>query len=84
MSDHLDKLRKYIEFFNEHREEFLKEHHQQFVVIFDSQVIGFFDSEQAAYAAGKSEYGNSTFLLRQCLTLDEEKSKRPVFHSRVA
>jgi len=73
-----------IAFFEANRDQFVNDHHWQFVVVLDNRVVGFFDSDGDAYSAGKSAAGDNAFLLRQCLTADEEKSNAPVFRSRVA
>ena len=73
-----------IKHFNENRFEFVDEHYKMFVVICDKEVIGFYDDVGSAYADAKNACGQKSFLVRQCLTVDEEKANAPVFRSRVA
>ena len=79
-----DQLDVCIAFFEANRDQFVNDHHRQFVVVLDNRVVGFYDSDGDAYAAGKAAAGDNAFLLRQCLTAEEEKANAPVFRSRVA
>ena len=72
-----------IEYFNENRTEFVTNHHRMFVAICNRQVLGFYEDVQSAYMAAKARCDQNPFLVRQCLTVDEETASAPVFHSRV-
>lgn len=84
MNDTKHNLSICINHFEANREIFVESHHKMFVVICNSEVVGLFDDVGTAYKEAKAVCGEKTFLVRQCLTLDEEKANSPVFHSRVA
>ena len=71
-----------IAYFEEHRDEFVSKHHHEFVVIYNETPLGFYTSRMDAYTAAKKACPPGEFLLRQCLTPEEEPSR--VFYSRVA
>ena len=73
-----------IEHFNKNRQEFVDKHHKMFVAICGRKVIGFYKDVESAYMAAKNTCNQKPFLVRQCLTTDEEQARAPVFHSRVA
>lgn len=77
-------LEKSIKAFKEKQHEFVETNHGKFVLIYNGEVIGFYENVGSAYMEGKSMYEQEPFLVRQCLTVDEEKNNEPVFHSRVA
>ncbi len=77
------ELSKQIEYFKEHQEEFASQHYRKFVLIYDRSEVGFYDTGGEAYEeAIESQFESGTFLIRQCLRLDEETAA--IFHSRVS
>ncbi len=77
-------LEKSIKTFRERQQEFADNHYEMYVVIYEGEVMGFYEDIGSAYMAGKEKYDQEPFLVKQCLTVDEEKNNEPVFHSRVA
>ncbi len=73
-----------IKYFDENRQVFVDKHHKMFVAICDDRVIDFYNDVESAYMAAKNACNQKPFLVRQCLTVDEEKAGAPVFRSRVA
>jgi hypothetical protein len=60
-------LQTEIAFYDSQKAELLKSHLGKFVVISGEKIIGIFDTSEAAYAAGVSEVGTASLLLRQIL-----------------
>ena len=77
-----EQLQRAISHFRQHQEEFAAEHHGEFVVIYENKVEGFFGDAVEAYTKAKERYPSGGFLLRECLTSDEEVPA--IFRSRVA
>ncbi len=63
------------------RDELVQKHHGQFVVISGDQVLGFYKEIMEGYYAGKKRFGLGNFLLKRCISKEEEVELR--FHSRV-
>ena len=74
-------LEKSIDYYEKNRAKFVKEHHHEFIVIFGENVEGFYPDVQTAFLEAKKKYPDGGFLLRECITLEEEPEI--VFHSRV-
>lgn len=72
-----------LETYRARQAEYAREHHSEYILISkDDGVVGFYESPLAAYNVAKEMgYQPETFLIRECLTTDEEKPD--VFHSRV-
>ena len=68
--------------FLKRQEEFASSHYGKYVVIHGDRVVGFFDDQFEAYNTAKAEFPEGSFLLRQCLRQDEERTV--VMRSRVA
>lgn len=75
-------LEQSLAVFREHQEEFASAHHGEYVVIHGERVVGFYDDQLEAYQMAKAEFPAGSFLLRQCLRPDEERTV--VMRSRVA
>lgn len=58
-------------FYAEHMSEWTPEHSNQFVVIKDVNVLGFYSTIDDALAAGASQFGLESFLVRQ-VGVDEQ------------
>ena len=77
--DHLDKQ---IEFYKKRQDELALNHHGKIVLICNESVVDLYKSEGEAHAdALKRDYVPGTFLIRECLKLEEEPIAQ--FHSRV-
>jgi hypothetical protein len=69
-----------IAYFEINRMTLAKENHGKFVLIHDESIAGFYKSELDAYTVAKQNYEAGSFLIRKCLTPEEETPQ--VFHSR--
>ena len=74
----LDQL---LEDYRAHQAEYARDHHGEYILASNEDgVVGFFDSPLAAYTVAKEKgYQPETFLIRECIDVDEEKPV--VFHS---
>ncbi len=78
----MSTLERPLAYFKEHQSQFAKEHHGKFVLIHEEFVDGFFEVELEAYTVAKKKYAAGSFLIRPCLSSEEETTQ--MFHSRVA
>ena len=80
MSNLLDKQLKY---FRKNQIKLADEHHGEFVLISQDLEFSFHNTEIDAYVLAESKnYKEGTFLIRQCVHVDDEIEL--TFHSRVA
>ena len=75
-------LKKSIEYFEAHRGELVQSNHEDYVAIADGKIIGFFPDVESAYFEAIKTAKPGDFLLRKCLTKEEEPKK--VLRSRAA
>ena len=69
--------------FKEQQAMLASEHHEEFVLIHNESIVGFYPAGGDAYREATTKgLQSGSFLIRQCLRLEEEIPA--VFHSRVA
>ncbi len=67
-------LSKEIETYEKHKNELLKEHRGEYVLIKGDQIINIFESQKDAIKIGIEKFGNSPFLVKKILEVDEKQN----------
>ncbi|MBU0760928.1 MAG: hypothetical protein KJ600_05230 [Nanoarchaeota archaeon] len=72
MKDNL--LAEEIETYEKHKSELLKEHSGEYVLIRGNEVVNTFESQKDAIKIGIEKFGNTPFLVKKILEVDEKQN----------
>ncbi len=73
-------LEREFEYYKAHQKELTEKHSGKFIVIISEAVVGIYDSEIDAFEETKKKHKIGTFLIQQCMPVD---NLTQTFHSRV-